>query len=162
LAACADVGTGAELARRAVPPGDVPAAVRVLADRYEEIADATMRFLALEDRMEVVAKGLRAARAMHLGWAASAFTPWPPARRAARRASDGWRRSSRRRRSRCGGRGGGGSVSTARPPRRRCWRRSRLYARNGRALEEKDEPTFPAGDLGWRWQRSPGAGPGPQ
>jgi AcrR family transcriptional regulator len=84
LVACAEVGTGPELARRTVPAGDLPAAVRALADRYEEIADATLRVLALEDRMATVKQVLGEARAMHLEWLTATFAPFLPVRGAVR------------------------------------------------------------------------------
>jgi AcrR family transcriptional regulator len=70
---------------RQIDVGDVAGAARVLAHRYEEIGDMTMRFLALEDRFESVKEMLAFARKLHLDWLARVFAPWLPARERRRR-----------------------------------------------------------------------------
>jgi AcrR family transcriptional regulator len=84
VVACARFGGKSERALRAVEPGDVRAAVRVLADRYETTAEAIMRYIALEDRLPVVAEALDTARAGHLQWLEQTFAPYLPKRGAAR------------------------------------------------------------------------------
>src|SRR5262245_8706686 len=82
--ACVARGAREERARREVVAGDVGAAVRALADRYEELAAPTVRYLGLEDRLPVVGRFLEDARAGHLDWLATTFAPWLPARGAER------------------------------------------------------------------------------
>jgi AcrR family transcriptional regulator len=80
LIACAEQQTPREFQERAVAPGDLKAAAKVLAERYEATAESMMRFLAVEDRLPVVAETLAAARARHLEWLGRLFAPWLPAR----------------------------------------------------------------------------------
>lgn len=69
-----------EEASRRVDVGDVAGAARVLAARYEELADMTMRFLPLESRFESVSQLIEIGRASHLEWLARVFSPWLPER----------------------------------------------------------------------------------
>jgi AcrR family transcriptional regulator len=66
--------------RYSVDPGDIPGAVRVLLDDYEQSGDMIIRVLALEHRFpdltEVLAKG----RAGHRRWVAHIFEPYLPPR----------------------------------------------------------------------------------
>ena len=62
-----------ELARRAVPPGEVGAVARVLAERYEATGTTMTQFIALEDRMTSVATALALARQAHRRWLAQVF-----------------------------------------------------------------------------------------
>ena len=74
-----------ESVARAVAPGDVGAAVRVLAERYEQMAPVWRRYLGLEDRFAAVAQVVGGARRGHLDWLSEVFAPFLPARRGARR-----------------------------------------------------------------------------
>lgn len=67
---------GREQGRRAVPVGDVEAAVATLVGRYEEMADNARRNLDLELRLPVAAEGFARARAGHRQWLAEVFAPW--------------------------------------------------------------------------------------
>jgi len=80
VAACVGWGSRREAALRAVPAGDVRAVVRTLAARYEAGMDTMRRYIELEDRMPVVKRGLRTARAAHHAWLAVVFDRWLPAR----------------------------------------------------------------------------------
>lgn len=58
---------------REVPPGDVERAVRVLCGRYEELGPATLRLLALEERLPSVREPLERARQHHRAWVERVF-----------------------------------------------------------------------------------------
>jgi AcrR family transcriptional regulator len=84
VAQCGEWGSGRESTLRVVSPGDMRAATRVLAARYDQTMDAVRRYVELEDRMPMVGAVLRRARADHRDWLAQVFAPWLPARGAAR------------------------------------------------------------------------------
>lgn len=65
--------------------GDTAASIRVLLREYEEIGDAVVRFLALEDRMPVVADILASGRTKHRAWLEHVFADRLPADTRARR-----------------------------------------------------------------------------
>lgn len=67
--------------KRAVEPGDVAGAVRVLARRYEEISAMTMKRIALEERVPAIREAANIARAHHLDWLARVFARWLPSRK---------------------------------------------------------------------------------
>lgn len=73
LTAIADWWTPREVAARAVPPGDIGAATKVLVGRYEELGAATLRFLALEERFAAVARLIAIGREEHLAWVRRTF-----------------------------------------------------------------------------------------
>jgi AcrR family transcriptional regulator len=68
---------------RRVPVGDIPAATRILAGRYEDSMDMLARFWPLEDRVPSVGSGLANARAYHRAWLSETFAPYLPRRRGA-------------------------------------------------------------------------------
>jgi|KBSSwiStaDraftv2_1062776.scaffolds.fasta_scaffold81947_2 AcrR family transcriptional regulator len=72
-----------ERAGRRVPAGDIPAAARVLAGRYEESMDILARFWPLEDRVASIGSVLTNARAFHRAWLSETFAPYLPRRRSA-------------------------------------------------------------------------------
>lgn len=80
ILACAHQRSAEEYALRAVPPGDVDGAARVLAERYEVMSAMTLRLLALEERFEEVGALLGIARKGHLDWLADVFGAWLPER----------------------------------------------------------------------------------
>ena len=84
VVACSELGGQSERGLRTVRPGDVRAAVRVLADRYEVTGEAIVRYIALEDRLPAVATALMKARVGHLQWLEETFAPYLPRRGAAR------------------------------------------------------------------------------
>lgn len=59
--------------RFAVEPGDVAAALHVLVQDYEQTGDASLRMLALEDRVPVVAGPLARGREGHEQWVDHVF-----------------------------------------------------------------------------------------
>ncbi|MQA80175.1 MAG: TetR family transcriptional regulator [Streptosporangiales bacterium] len=65
--------------------GDTAASIRVLLREYEEIGDAIIRFLALEDRMPVLADVLASGRTKHRAWLEQVFADRLPADTRARR-----------------------------------------------------------------------------
>jgi AcrR family transcriptional regulator len=69
-----------EMASRDVEPGNIPAAIRTLVERYEELGDMTLNFLAVEDRLAPVADMLKIARNAHVGWLGQVFAQWLPRR----------------------------------------------------------------------------------
>lgn len=79
LTACMRASVAREEAERDAPAGDVHAVVKVLADRYELIADRIVRNAEIEFRYPVMTAWVAAARKSHLDWLARAFTPWLPA-----------------------------------------------------------------------------------
>src|SRR6185295_5098926 len=69
-----------EHADRRVPAGDIPAAARILAGRYEDTMDILARFWPLEDRVASVGSVLANARAYHREWLSETFAPYLPHR----------------------------------------------------------------------------------
>jgi AcrR family transcriptional regulator len=55
--------------------GDVPAAVRVLADHYEEMGDRVLALLALEDRSAAAAQVVGQGRLLHRAWCERVLAP---------------------------------------------------------------------------------------
>lgn len=80
---CGKLLAHVETRERVVEPGDVQGVVRVLSERYEATMDAMLRYLAVEDRVPVVAELIGRARREHHAWLAEAFAPQLPARRGA-------------------------------------------------------------------------------
>jgi AcrR family transcriptional regulator len=74
-----------EEAARVIEPGDLNAAVDVLVARYEEIGDANVRLLALEQRVPAIRYLLEQARESHSAWIEHAFAPYLPKRNGAAR-----------------------------------------------------------------------------
>jgi AcrR family transcriptional regulator len=74
--------------RRAVAPGDIDAAMRVVAEDYDVIGDMVIRVLGQEDRHPALRRLTDLGRASHRGWIAQVFDQWlaplpgPEARRA--------------------------------------------------------------------------------
>ncbi|HSV04803.1 MAG TPA: TetR/AcrR family transcriptional regulator [Phenylobacterium sp.] len=62
--------------RRAVRPGDLQGAVRVLTEDYEAIGGLILRLLAQEDRYPAVKRLTDVGRAAHRGWIREVFAPW--------------------------------------------------------------------------------------
>jgi len=83
LLAVAEKYRAREHAARRVPAGDIVAAVRILADRYEDSMDLLARFWPLEDRVVSVGSVLANARALHRAWLSETFAPYLPRRRGA-------------------------------------------------------------------------------
>lgn len=67
-----------ETARRAVAPGDIDGAVRVLTERYEELGTVTLRRIAAEDGHADIREAGDRARRAHLAWLAEVFGAWLP------------------------------------------------------------------------------------
>lgn len=84
LVAGAEHWSSGEWERRAVPPGDVASAARVLGERYEQIASATRQMHALAVSVRAVGQQLEAAQRNHHEWLARVFAPWLPERGAVR------------------------------------------------------------------------------
>lgn len=78
LAAVAAWRSRQEVELRAVPPGDVEAAVRRVVDRNEEMGDANVRALELEGRVEAVDQMLSEGRRSHRAWVEHTFSPHLP------------------------------------------------------------------------------------
>jgi AcrR family transcriptional regulator len=73
-------------ARRAVAPGDLDGAVRVIVEDYETVGDVIMRALMQEDRIPALKRVNDRGRAFHRAWIEQSFAPWldkltPAARR---------------------------------------------------------------------------------
>ena len=66
--------------RYSVEPGDIPGAIRVLLDDYEQSGDMMIRVLALEHRFPDLTEVLTLARAGHREWVAYVFEPYLPPR----------------------------------------------------------------------------------
>jgi len=62
--------------RRAVSPGDVDSAIRVLAEDYETVGELILRFLAQEDRYPALKGFTDVGRAGHRQWVEATFAPW--------------------------------------------------------------------------------------
>ena len=67
-----------EDAERSVPVGDVAAAVRRIVERNEEMGDANIRALEVEDRIAVVQHMLGQGRRAHRTWVETVFAPHLP------------------------------------------------------------------------------------
>jgi AcrR family transcriptional regulator len=75
--AASQVAMEAVRAQRWAPaPGDLPAAMRSLAEHYDTWGDRSLRFLAQEERVPAVRRVTDAGRAMHQEWVAHVFAPW--------------------------------------------------------------------------------------
>jgi hypothetical protein len=66
--------------RYSVAPGDIPGAIRVLLDDYEQSGDTIIRALALEHRFPDLTEVLAEGRAGHRDWVAYIFEPYLPSR----------------------------------------------------------------------------------
>lgn len=62
--------------RNKAPIGDVPGAVAILVDHYEEIGLVSMQLLAAEGRTPTVDQVLEQARQAHREWCLRVFEPW--------------------------------------------------------------------------------------
>ena len=80
LLAVAEKFRAREHAGRRVRAGDIPAAARILARRYEDSMDVLARFWPLEDRVASVGSVLANARAYHREWLSETFAPYLPHR----------------------------------------------------------------------------------
>jgi AcrR family transcriptional regulator len=76
LAAAAERQSRAIEAERAVPPGDVDAAVSVLLEHYERNAAGVLRLLAAEESSPVLAEFAEVGRQFHRQWCRDAFAPF--------------------------------------------------------------------------------------
>ena len=76
LTAGANEWMTAETNRRNAEPGDIASIARVLASRYEELGVATMRLVALGDRLPLVAGLIEDVRQGHRQWLEEMFEPW--------------------------------------------------------------------------------------
>ena len=61
--------------RPAAPTTDVPAAIALLFDRYEQHGQAILRMISQEERIPTVHKMTEAGRTYHRHWAATTFAP---------------------------------------------------------------------------------------
>ncbi len=61
--------------RKACPPGDTAAAVRVLYDDYEAVGDRVVRYLAEELRRPALASRVELGRRAHRAWVRTVFAP---------------------------------------------------------------------------------------
>ena len=66
--------------RYSVVPGDIPGAILVLVDDYEQSGDMIIRVLALEHRFPDLTEVLAVGRAGHREWVAYIFEPYLPRR----------------------------------------------------------------------------------
>ena len=73
ISAVAESSSAQEYELRVARPGDPADVASTLCNRYEEIADATTRWEALEDRVDAIAEGLRIAREGHRAWLTAMF-----------------------------------------------------------------------------------------
>jgi AcrR family transcriptional regulator len=78
---------GADVAelRGPVRPGDVEAAARALMREYEALGDATVRLLAVAERIPELLEGIERARTVHIAWLEEVFAEHLPAEPRARR-----------------------------------------------------------------------------
>jgi AcrR family transcriptional regulator len=72
--------------RSAAPVGDVPGAVRVLVEHYEEMGDRVLAMLAAEQQVPGLAPLIERGREVHRQWCARTFAPALTARRGVGRA----------------------------------------------------------------------------
>jgi AcrR family transcriptional regulator len=72
--------------RAEAPAGDVPGAIRVLVDHYEELGDQVLRLLAEEARVPALRELAERGRAGHRAWCAAVFAPALASRRGIDRA----------------------------------------------------------------------------
>lgn len=82
--ACLAVSVAREEGAREVEPGDVAGVVAILAERYEALAETTVRNAEIEFRYPIMAEWVARSRASHAAWLARAFAPWLPAEGAER------------------------------------------------------------------------------
>jgi AcrR family transcriptional regulator len=73
---CARAVSEREQEVRAMEPGDVRGAARMLAQRYEQFLPFWKRYLDLEERFPAVARAINDARQGHLAWLAVVFDPF--------------------------------------------------------------------------------------
>lgn len=76
LTAGAEQWMAEEATRRNPVPGDIESIARVLAERYEELGAATLRMIALGDRLPLVAELIEGVRQRHRQWLEQMFEPW--------------------------------------------------------------------------------------
>src|SRR5688500_876164 len=76
LSATSDRLSSEVIARRVTRPGDIEAALAVLASDYEAAGDLVMRLLAQEDRYPAVKAITDHGRSHHRAWVAEVFSPW--------------------------------------------------------------------------------------
>lgn len=74
-----DEARGVEEDNRSVPVGDLDAVCRVLAERYEVMAEQIYRTGDVELTYHWLSDWVQMARTSHLDWLAEAFDPWLPA-----------------------------------------------------------------------------------
>jgi AcrR family transcriptional regulator len=67
--------------RYSIEPGDIPGAIRVLLEDYEQSGDMIIRVLALEHRFPDLTEVLAQGRAAHRDWVAYIFAPHLPSQR---------------------------------------------------------------------------------
>jgi AcrR family transcriptional regulator len=73
IAAVAEFHADDEYLRRVARPGDAADVAATLCGRYEEIADASAKWEAFEDRVDAVGLGIRRARDGHRAWLVGVF-----------------------------------------------------------------------------------------
>ncbi len=66
--------------RDRIAAGDVEGAIHELVKHYEQVGDAVIRDLALEDRIPAIGRSVRRGRAIHRDFCARVFSPWLPRR----------------------------------------------------------------------------------
>lgn len=76
LAAAGERQLRATESERAVPEGDVPAALSALLDHYERNAAGVLRLLAAEESSPVLAEFAQRGRRLHKEWCCAAFAPF--------------------------------------------------------------------------------------
>lgn len=75
VAVARDVADHEATRRAATPVGDIPKAVRALAEHYERIGDVVLRLLAQEDRFPAMREVADGGRRIHYEWVDRAFGP---------------------------------------------------------------------------------------
>lgn len=85
VAVAESVGGRIDRRRDDVAPGDVPGAVAMIVDEYEEIGDGIVRMIALEGRVEELTPLLAQGRSVHRAWVERVFAQWLPEARGAER-----------------------------------------------------------------------------
>lgn len=78
VAVAESVGGRIDRRRDEVASGDVPGAVAMIVDEYEEIGDGIVRMIALEGRVEELTPLLAQGRAVHRAWVERVFARWLP------------------------------------------------------------------------------------
>ena len=79
------VASEIDTSRATVRGGDTASAIRLLLREYEELGDANVRFLALEDRLPILADVLTFGRGKHRAWLEQVFADRLPSEVRARR-----------------------------------------------------------------------------